>query len=40
MDRTQAAELQSHAQDACDEVHRISDVIAGLSEADRSRFAP
>jgi hypothetical protein len=40
MDRIQAAELQGHALDAREAVHRISEVIAGLSEADRSRFAP
>jgi hypothetical protein len=33
MDGNQAAEIQVHALDACDAVHRISDVIAGLSEA-------
>jgi hypothetical protein len=33
MDGNQAAEIQVHTLDACDAVHRISDVIAGLSEA-------
>jgi hypothetical protein len=40
MDRNQAAEIQGYALDALDANHRISDMIAGLSEADRSRFAP
>jgi hypothetical protein len=40
MDRNQAIEIQENALDACDAVDRISDVIASLSEADRSRFAP
>jgi hypothetical protein len=40
MDRNQATEIQSHALDACDAVHRISDLVASLSETDRSRLAP
>jgi hypothetical protein len=40
MDRNQAGEFQEKAPDACDAVDRSSDVIASLSDADRSRVAP